>query len=117
MEDKSPKQIWRKIQFRLRPNQLDEANMLKDYDARSQLLGRPDHDYIRRLLLIGHLFVSKLEESGATSLALSSNDVSRPAAVPRQIEAEAVLESSSSEVVGSAIRSMAGIFGDKKLSS
>lgn len=132
MADKSPspklKQTWRKITFRLRPEQMDEANVLQDYDARSKLLGRADHDYIRRLLLVGHLFVSKLEVSELQSLALStnesnntekehltaSNNESQQQEGKGPVTAVAFGEAEPGEVVGSAIRGMAGIFGPAK---
>ncbi len=124
MADKSPKQNWRKIQFRLRPDQFDEANVLKDYDARSQLLGRADHDYIRRLLLIGHLFISKLDGTNTINLVLSSNEsnntekellASSDNVSNVKIQTQEPNLSEPKKSVGLAIRGMAGIFsGGKK---
>lgn len=125
---KKPKQGWRKIIFRFRPEQLDEANLLKDYDARSQLLGRPDHDYLRRLALIGHLFTTRLEASGLSGLALSTNESNNTGKEPAsastnesqqngdgdtgQVRTPApVAQVEPGEVVGTAIRQMAGVFG------
>lgn len=127
MADKSPspklKQTWRKITFRLRPEQMDEANVLQDYDARSKLLGRADHDYIRRLLLVGHLFVSKLEVSELQSLALSTNESnntekellnSSDNISNTQVKCKDPNLSDPVVVVGAGIRGMAGIFSGAK---
>lgn len=125
-----PKQGWRKIIFRFRPEQMDEANLLKDYDARSQLLGRPDHDYLRRLALIGHMFTTRLEASALSGLALStneSNNTEKQLVVASNNESQqakagedgeikvpvapAQVEPEPGVVVGLAIRQMAGVFG------
>lgn len=124
-----PKNLNQRIVIRLRPDQLDESRVLKDYEARSDLLGRGDHDYIRRLILIGHLFVSRMHPdiSGNASgtIALSTNESNNTvkeqmvtssnneshvvSAVPAQNE-----EAKPEEVVGLAVRHMAGILGNVK---
>lgn len=118
--------VNQRIVIRLRRNQLDESRVLADYDERSKILGRADHDYLRQLILIGHLFVSTMgtEFSGKSveAVALSSNDsdntgkerASFSSANESRADtraAEAAGSVKSEEVVGSAIRRMAGIFG------
>lgn len=128
------KQVNQRIVIRLRRNQLDESRVLDDYDERSKILGRADHDYIRQLILIGHLFVSKIgtDISGKTfeAVALSSNDSDNtgkerlPSSSPnessagtRAPEGAGAAKPEVEEVVGSAIRNMAGIFGVKSEAS
>lgn len=124
--------VNQRIVVRLRRDQLDESRVLADYDARSNLLGRADHDYIRHLILVGHLFVSTMgsvvpgglgehvalstnesdntgKERSSSSPSNESNDGSRAP--------DGAGESKPGEVVGSAIRHMAGIFGGKSKTS
>lgn len=121
-------QVNQRIVIRLRRNQLDESRVLADYDERSKILGRADHDYIRQLILIGHLFVSTIgtEISGKSveAVALSSNDSDNtgkeraPSSSPNESSAttrapEGAGSMNPEVAVGSAIRHMAGIFGGK----
>lgn len=113
-----------KLVLRLSASQPDEAQLLADYEKRSNRLGRPDSEYLRRLALIGHAFLSRIhpELSGdaVESVALSTNDsnntVKEPLTPSSNNESKAILVASShvgeqepGEVVGLAIRQLAGV--------
>lgn len=118
---------YQRVQIRLRRDQLDEARVLDDYDERSKMLGRPDHDYLRHLLLIGHLFVSKFSgdsigkdveaialstnESNNTGKELVKTSPSNESKTSSDVQSQ---EAAPEIVVGSAIRQLAGIFGGKQ---
>lgn len=119
-------QVNQRIVVRLRRNQLDESRVLADYDERSKILGRADHDYIRQLILVGHLFVSKFgaDFSGvaAQTVALSTNESNNtgkelnPSSSHNESDTqtrapEGAGSANQEVVVGTAIKRMAGIFG------
>lgn len=124
--------VNQRIVVRLRRDQLDESRVLADYEARSELLGRADHDYIRHLILIGHLFVSKIGSAvpgnSGEHVALSTNESDNtgkeraPSIPSNESKADSKAPETAGdpqpeEVVGSAIRQMAGIFGGKNKTS
>lgn len=123
MADKGPKQAYRKIIIRLRPDRLDEANLLQDYDFRSQKLESADHDYIRRCLLIGHLFVTNIEAFGGKALALSNNESNNTGKEHSDIStnksnvSDPAPDAQVKEVVGSAIRNMSKLFSGSQKTS
>ncbi len=122
---RSPKE--RKIVLRLRPSRLDEARVLQAYDERSEYLGNADHDYIRRLILIGYMIESAFGTgmfgqsreniAGSTN---ESNNTRTDDIVPSQANVSSYDVASlvrvndqapPKEVVGTAIRQLAGVFG------
>lgn len=120
---------YQRIQIRLRRDQLDESRVLSDYEARSEILGKPDHDYLRHLILIGHLFVTQISSSNigkaCEGIALSTNESNNTGKElandsngnGSNASSEFPTEVGSPEVVvGTAIRAMAGIFGGTKAS-
>lgn len=122
---------YQRVQIRLRRDQLDESRVLSDYNERSKLLGRADHDYLRYLLLVGHLFVSRIStdniREGVEGVALSTNESNNTE--KERVKPSLTNESKTGseiptqdarpkadEVVGSAIRQLAGVFGGNKAS-
>lgn len=113
-----------KLVLRLSASQPDEARLLADFEKRSGRLGRPDSEYLRRLALVGHALLSlvhpDLSDTALESVALSTNESNNtekePLAsssgneskasllAPGQVEAH-----EPGEVVGSAIRKLAGV--------
>ena len=121
-----------RVVIRLRRNQLDEARVLKEYEERSTFLGHADHDYIRHLILVGHLFVSmsstEMNGKNAEAIALSTNESNNTgkeresSSSSNQSRSDSTSQKESEatdagQVVGSAIRQMAAVFQGTNLSS
>ncbi len=108
----------RKIQIRFRPEQFDEAAVLRDYELRSAHLGRKDHDYVRRLVLIGHKLDSivVLENNDKTGrlFALSTNESNNTFKEQSDLSINGSHPSQSQEKdVGAAIRNLSSVFGTR----
>lgn len=115
------KKDGQRIVIRLNPAQVDEAALLADYAGRSDKLGRQDHDYIRRLLLLGYLVERGLlagnNENDRLGVALSTNESNNTGK-----EQQSVLDNVShgattipaavppADVAGTAIKKMANVF-------
>lgn len=118
------KAAYQRVQIRLRADQLDESRVLNDYSRRSEILGRPDHDYLRFLLVLGHLFATKITsvEEGKTHepIAISANESNNTDKERRDVSYysesnatpnDSVRVEEPEAVVGTAIRRLAGVFG------
>lgn len=113
-----------KLVLRLSASQPDEARLLADYEKRSDRLGRPDSEYLRRLALVGHALLSRihpdLSGTAAEAVALSTNESNNTGkeplepSSPNESKADLVAlgqvgEPKPEEVVGLAIRQLAGV--------
>lgn len=122
-----------KLVLRLSANQPDEARILADYASRSERLGRPDSEYLRRLALVGHALLSQIvpnlsgiaveevalsanesNNTGKEPLPLSSDNESKSDLLGTPVLAD---EPAPKEVVGTAIRHLAGVFKGNKETS
>lgn len=61
-----------RVQLRLRKNCPDDMRFWDVYQSRSEMMGKPDHDFLRRCLLLGFLLS---ESKGAAIDLLSSKEL------------------------------------------